>query len=131
MSVSKEIKSTLPQLRGAFKRHSKIADEGSSPSHHLLRFYANECGLKALFIKENNLNDTGEFIVKPGIKHGHGHDLLKWMDELKIPGFIVPFTDKSHDPLKKVHEKLRYGVDAHSEQLTFLSSLHAVIKKHL
>jgi hypothetical protein len=133
MSDDKEIKATLPQLRGAFKRHGKIAEMGdsSSDSCHLLRFYANECGLKALFIKENQLNDTSDFILKPGVKYGYGHDLIKWMDAIKIPNFVVPFSDNPNDPVKKSHEKLRYGVKTQIDHTVFLNSLYKLIKKHL
>ena len=47
----KEIKANIPQLKKAFKAHGRISEDGDTISHQLLRFYANECGLKALFLR--------------------------------------------------------------------------------
>lgn len=130
--MPKEIKATAPQLKGAYRSHNKIIKDvktEASQSLELLRFYACECGLKALYIEENNLDDTGDFIVNPGFKYGHGHDLIKWID--KIPNFAIPFKDNDKDPLVKCHEKLRYGVTVHPKQIAFIKGLNTLLKKHL
>jgi len=132
--AKKEVKATYLQLKGAFKNHGKVSEEGERPSHHLLKFYANECGLKALFMKDNNLDDTSEFAGKVGKsseKYGHGHDLISWINEMKIPGFVIPFEDNENDPIVKVHEKLRYGVETKAEHIANLRSLYSLLKKHL
>lgn len=126
----KEIKATIPQLKGAFKAHGRTSEEGDKSSHNLLRFYANECGLKALFLRENKLPDTGMFVTKPGKKYGHGHDLVKWINELKIPGFALNYSDNENDPVRQVHEKLRYGLVSNNHD-EFLKSLYSLLKKQL
>ena len=130
--MSIEIKATVPQLRGAYRNHNKIIKETkvkASPSIELLRFYACECALKALYIQQNNLNDTSDFEQAIGKKYGHGHDLIKWMDE--IPNFALPFSDNRNDPLIKCHEKLRYGVTVRPNQIAFIKGLNTLLKKHL
>lgn len=126
----KEIKATIPQLKGAFKTHGRASEDGDKISHRLLQFYANECGLKALFLRENKLPDTGAFMTKIGKKYGHGHDLVRWMSELKMPGFTLQYSDHDQDPVRQVHEKLRYGVESNSHN-EFLRSLYSLLKKQL
>lgn len=132
--VKKEVKANFPQLKGAFKSHNKIVDDKKlkpSPSLDLLAFYACECGLKALYIRENKLNDTSDFEDEIGAKYGYGHDILKWLGEVKLPNFAIRFKDKEEDPLIKCHEKLRYGVGVHSNQIAFIKGLNTLLKKHL
>ncbi|MEQ8704936.1 MAG: hypothetical protein RIC19_13500 [Phaeodactylibacter sp.] len=119
MADKKDVRATVPQLKGAFRAHGKVAEQGEGISEKLLRFYANECGLKALYLKENKLNDTGDLENQIGKKYGHGHDLIRWMDDLKLPNFSFKYKDIPYDPVKQVHEKLRYGVDTsrHNELL--------------
>lgn len=131
MNGDREVKANFQQLKGAFKKHGKIADRGNEGTHHLIRFYANECGLKALFLRDNNLDNTGEFTKNPGKKYGYGHDLRKWVDELKIPAFVAPYEEQPNDPIKQVHEKLRYGLVANKKHLSYLSALYKALKKQL
>lgn len=126
----KEIKANFPQLKGAFKVHGRTSEDGDKISHQLLRFYANECGLKALFLRENKLLDTGSFEDRLHRKYGHGHDLVKWTSELKIPDFALKHSDHAQDPIRQVHEKLRYGVESKSHD-EFLKGLYSLLKKHL
>jgi len=135
--MSKEVKADAQQLKGAFRSHNKIIKESKnndSPSLELLRFYACECALKALYIQKNNLRDTGDFEHVKGFhgkKYGHGHDILKWLGELKLPNFAASFKDKEKDPLIKCHQKLRYGVGVHPNQIAFIKGLNTELKKHL
>jgi hypothetical protein len=128
---NKEIKANIPQLTKAFKAHGRISEAGDTISHQLLRFYANECGLKAIFLKENKLQDTSAFEGQIGRKYGHGHDLAKWINELKIPHFAIKkYSDNDNNPVRQVHEKLRYGIvsNGHDE---FLKGLYTLLKKYL
>ncbi len=127
----KEIKANIPQLKGAFKAHGRISEGGEKISHQLLRFYANECGLKALFLNQNKLQDTGAFEGKFGRKYGYGHDLVRWVNELKIPEFAMKkYSDHEQDPVRQVHEKLRYGVESKNHD-EFLKGLYTLLKKYL
>lgn len=127
-----EVHVRLPELKRAFKEHGKIADEADKDSHHLLRFYANECGLKAMFMQENHLIDTSEFESKvPGIKYGYGHDLRRWMAEIKVPAFVIKDKDDPKDPLINAHEKLRYGRNLRKDQESMLKTIQSLLKKHL
>ncbi len=127
-----EVHVRLPQLKRAFKEHGKIADEADKNSHHLLRFYADECGLKAMFMQENRLDDTSEFESNvPGIKYGYGHDLLKWAAAIKVPAFALKYKDDQKAPLLKAHEKLRYGRAIHKDQASMLKTIQSLLKQHL
>ncbi|MDX2287007.1 MAG: hypothetical protein NW241_22775 [Bacteroidia bacterium] len=113
-------------LKGGFKRHGDIAKSGSDSTHYLLYFYANECGLKYLFLRENRLQNTGRFAAHSGLsgqKYGHGHDLLKWVGELKIPNFTYKDETGHPVPLRQAHEALRYGQGIHEDQKKVLKSL--------
>lgn len=131
MSGNREVKANYQQLKGAYKSHGKIADGGDDGAHNLLRFYANECGLKALFLRDNNLKDTGDLEESTGRKYGYSHDLRRWVDELKIPAFAIPYNEHPNDPIKQVHEKLRYGVEVDKKHLRYLSALYKALKKQL
>jgi hypothetical protein len=134
----KEVVANYSQLRGAFKKHGNKKLPKDTDSEHLLRFYANECGLKAMFIRENRLNDTSDFLNffehnlgKRDKKYGHGHNLLMWINEIKAPTFVINYNDSPSDPVEQAHEKLRYGVSVQTQQIEFLKTLYSVIKKHL
>lgn len=77
------------------------------------------------------MKDTGEFIKNPGIKYGYGHNLRKWVDEVKIPAFAAPNNEQPNNPIIHVHEKLRYGLEADRKHLSYLSALQKALKKQL
>ena len=134
MAYSKpKVISTVSQLKGAFKRHGKSASSGDTDSHYLLLFYASECGLKHLYLSQNHLQDTSNLIEKftKHRPHGYSHDLVRWIDELKIPGFVVNWTDSQDDPVANIHEKLRYGVGIQISQKKKLSELFRALKKQI
>lgn len=131
MSGNREVKANFQQLKGAYSSHGKIADGGKKGAHNLLRFYAKECGLKALFLRENRLNDTGDLEKSTGKKYGYSHDLRRWVDELKIPAFAVPYDEQPIDPIKQVHEKLRYGLEVDKKHVSYLITLYKALKKQL
>ena len=107
-----EVISKVTQLISAYNKHykySKIPQE--QISHHLLLFYAVECGLKAEYLKTQGAQSTADFINSfPNNKYGHGHNILEWVKELKLPASIGSFTDNNNPlPLIQLHERLRYG----------------------
>jgi hypothetical protein len=128
MSGQKEIKASVPQLKRAFQSHGRIAENGDGLSEDLLRFYANECGLKALFLTKHQLIDTGELEGLVGRKYGHGHDLIRWVDELKLPKFTIKYSQDPDDPIRQAHEKLRYGVDITPRSKSLLKAIYTALK---
>ena len=127
----KEIEANISQLKGAFRAHGRTSEDGATISHRLMQFYANECGLKALFLIENKLDNTGDLLKKTGKKYGHGHDLVRWASVLKLPSFALRYLDHEHEPVRQVHEKLRYGVTSNNRHDDFLKSLYTFLKKYL
>lgn len=128
------------QLRSVFKQHSKAVEKAeqsnnASPSHELLRFYANECGLKALFLNKYYLRDIGEFKAHFGDdkKWGHGHDLIRWLDELNLPETQRPQVPRGNirHTFHQLHEKLRYGKQAEIEEESLNKGFHIKLQKLL
>jgi len=100
------------ELRHAFEQHTKLAKNGTSPSHYLLLFYAVECGLKSIFLNKNpnyaNTNNIPQF---------HGHDLERWIKDSTIPANAIGATPKIHlqtnnssCSIKDTHQAWRYGI---------------------
>lgn len=127
--ADKEIKATSQQLKKAFKAHGSVAKDGDSIAHHLLKFYASECGLKALFLIKHSLADTSYLEGKTGQKHGYGHDLQRWLDELMMPPLKSSNIKSDLSPIRQIHEKLRYGVDASPAHKQFLEELYSKLAK--
>lgn len=133
--MKEEVIANPGQLKKAFKQKANAIEEANnlSNSHELLRFYANECGLKAQYLDRNRLKDTSEFENSPlGKKYGHGHDLIRWIDDLKIPESAVKRPKKSRPFLfSQLHETLRYGVTPVEEHIEINKSIHTYLKKSL
>lgn len=122
---------TPQQLKGAFKAHSKISEGGSTIAHYLLKFYASECGLKAIFLLQHNLGNTSDFERKLQQRYGHKHDLQRWVDELKIPPRDLPNIRGDFSPIRQMHEKLRYGLEVSQAHKAYLDALHKILKQKL
>ena len=114
-----EVISTLEQLKTAYRKHYKHSKiDKPDISHCLLLVYAVECGLKAQYLQDNNGKSTQDFTSLPvskkysnDHKYGHGHSILEWVKEIKMPATIIgTFKDDDTRPLKQLHERLRYGV---------------------
>ena len=128
------VKVTLTQLVGAFRKHYAFSLNEDEISHILILFYAVECGLKANYLKKYNRLNTDDFEILPvNRKFGHGHDLIAWVKDLKIPalGYI---DDRKNKPIVQMHERLRYGTyspKTEKSQVEFLRNLSAYLKKVL
>lgn len=82
----------------------------------LLLFYAVECGLKAVYMMQNNLKLTDEERGNALSARSYGHDIIKLIGALNIspasiklsPDIIIDRTTLIGHP-KILHEAWRYG----------------------
>lgn len=113
----------VSELRSAFHSHLRAREDRGNKidcSNNLLLFYAAECGLKAAWLRRNNLRTMGKKLAED--RH-LGHDLSYWAKELRISaasmGFCTSFRlrrNESHShPVGAVHQAWRYGVRICSE----------------
>lgn len=128
------------ELRQAFYAHLRVAVANRDQSHYLLLFYAAECGLKWIYLKQRRFRTT-ERIVDQSLISERGHDLIIWLKELRAPaaivGQIVHFRlqkDHSVRDITSAHQAWRYGVRILSEDeervIAWLESLCRWIKEH-
>ena len=102
------------ELSKAYRLHSKNAENGASASHYLLRFYAVECGLKSVYLREKRINRTDAIVDQ----HLRGsHDLIRWAVEVNVPAHIIGRhssfqlqRDSSRLNIDQAHQAWRYGV---------------------
>lgn len=124
------------ELRNAFWQH--IRKEPSS--EHLRLFYAIECGLKSVYLRWHRLSTTDQ-IRNSELQDG-GHDLAKWVKELRLPASIVPSSiefrlkrDGSRYRIELAHQAWRYGVSIEENDeaalLAYLQKLQDWIQEAL
>jgi hypothetical protein len=115
---SKKIHVGVSELRQAFHTHhqSATAEQIKQISAYLLLFYAVECGLKSIWLKQNKLQTT-EQIPDPTLLSKDGHNLDRWVKELKISARQVSATPDFHLEkggsslnIEKAHQAWRYGI---------------------
>jgi len=113
------------ELEKAFRKHYLVGQGDASPSHILLLFYAVECGLKSLYLRNKRLNSTEDITDQYLVKDGH--NLMAWSKALKLPatylsGYETPDfrlrRDGKHWPISKAHQAWRYGalIDCEDEK---------------
>ncbi|MEA5550666.1 hypothetical protein VB713_06695 [Anabaena cylindrica UHCC 0172] len=130
-SHSGMIHASTRELKTAFQIHLDIikAQPNQNISSHLLRFYAVECGLKTIWlIRNGNLKGT-EKIQDQEMLTKHGHNLARWVKELKLPAtalgkyrdynkiprfHLVKDASCFHD-LTQSHQVWRYGIKMNPE----------------
>lgn len=105
----------ISELRTALHRHS-TTNPLQRQSGSLLLFYAAECGLKAAWIRRNNLRNTSQFDASA--QPNPRHDLILLVKNLKLPAAMA--NAKAGFRLKRdgtavdtaaLHEAWRYGVE--------------------
>lgn len=82
----------------------------------LLLFYAAECGLKSIYMIQNNLKDTADARGGAAPARAYLHDILKLSDALRIPrsaygpnpGFTLSRTGITIN-ITDLHQAWRYG----------------------
>ena len=127
------------ELEKAFRKHTGVAGNNDSSSHYLLKFYAVECGLKAIYLRRNNLNTT-ERISDERLRQSH--DLAEFVKKLKLPAAVTQTNsnfrlrrDKSSWSVDKLHQAWRYGIliDGSDEQklIDWLDHVHKWIQENI
>lgn len=129
----------LSQLRSAFKQHADVANSDTSTSHNLLKFYAVECGLKAIYLKRNNLRTTDQISDD---KIRGSHNLAVLIKELRLPASVTGTNsdfrlqkDKSSWSVDQLHQVWRYGIEVETEDETkivrWLNKLNGWVKENI
>ncbi len=112
---SKIIHAGISELRRAFHAHRNAATKTSGIASYLLLFYAAECGLKSIYLDQNDLTKTDR-IQDQAMLSKNGHDLRIWIKQVntypkkieEAPHFRI--NDGSNLDISKAHQAWRYGV---------------------
>lgn len=123
------------ELRNSFWNHT----DRKPTSLALLKFYAVESGLKAIFLVQRNLMNTDQ--ISESVLKSQGHNLEHWVKELRLPASVAgPVTfrlkrDGTILPSGRAHEAWRYGVAIQETDQSaledFLERVHRWIKENL
>jgi len=113
-----DVDAGFSQLKKAFKKHSWIAEKGTSPSHRLLLFYAVECGLKSEILQRRNINRISQMG-----KEIETHNLYSLAEMLNLSVSLMDPSEssfrlrksKSSRPIEHAHQAWRYGVEINKE----------------
>lgn len=120
---NKIIHANVKELKKSFKNDRNCVKNRTqeSSSFHLLVFYAVECGLKGIYLKNNELPST-EKIRDQTLITKDGHNFKTWIKELRLPAAIVGKYPDIQVPsfrldkggadldIGKAHQAWRYGV---------------------
>lgn len=105
------IHARIGELRSAFRQHTIAGRRDDAAPCQLLRFYAVECGLKSVYLLQNNLRTTEQAAVL------WNHDLGSLAKELRLPANLANQTpsfrlkwDDTPYPVSQAHQAWRYGV---------------------
>jgi hypothetical protein len=120
-------------LRQAFHRHHCAFQSTTDACSYLLLFYAVECGLKSIWLKQKNLTGTDR-IQDQTLLSKDGHNFAVWIKEIRLPKSVVGelFNNKGNPlPLQtptfrlasggahldtgKAHQVWRYGIPVDSQ----------------
>jgi hypothetical protein len=92
----------------------------------LLLFYAAECALKFLYMSNNMLRSAAESRASIASVKDLGHDLVRIIDEIKIPRSSLPSVPLaklqrtgSRCPVAELHQAWRYGEKLIDSQITW------------
>ena len=138
---AKKIHVGVSELRQAFHAHRAAADKTQGISSHLLLFYAVECGLKSIYLREKKLPNTAK-LPDSTLLSKDGHNLDRWVKELKISASQVGKTPDFHLAtsgdilnIEKVHQAWRYGIRIKPEDekklVEWLNSICNWIKENI
>jgi len=114
---------TQKEIQKAFRNHKSVVDISGNlgcRTSKMVLFYAVECGLKALYMRENRLRRTDqENSLKESVfsfKHDLNRLLVKMNMNIKVPKAVA--KDNSQIEPKEIHEAWRYGkeLDKQKEQ---------------
>ncbi len=125
----------LHDIEKAYRQHKRIANSENNDfthSHKMVLFYAVECGLKALFMKQKNLTKTDQLVSSQIFARKFGHDLNLLSKELDLKlGFPqVKTKDNIQIDSKDVHQAWRYGRELDDDdEKKFVQLLNGIMKK--
>lgn len=100
------------QLKRSFNRMRATARNGTLPHDFLLLFYAAECGLKAVMIRNINGRTTADL-------NELTHNFSSMLRDLRIPPTLIPpapqfklrgYTEERFES-SAAHQAWRYGAD--------------------
>lgn len=113
----------VSEFKHAFYVHIEAAGKLEGISKYLLLFYAVECGLKAVWLKQTKTRTTARIRDAQTLVlfKQNGHNLRKWVKKLNIsttkvgetPSFRLARGGSSLD-IEKAHQSWRYGVAMNS-----------------
>ncbi|MEG4290311.1 hypothetical protein Q5692_17515 [Microcoleus sp. C2C3] len=137
---SKMVAADVRGLKNAFNAHKAASQQTQGISSYLLLFYAAECGMKCVWLKQNNLRTTND-IADSTLLSPDGHNLNRWKKELRIsasignaPAFSLAFSGADLE-VAKAHQVWRYGIGmnpAKEQQLVeWLKKIYNWIKKEI
>lgn len=129
------------QLDNAFHVHFNGYSKIQGICSYLLLFYAAECGLKSIWLKQNKLRTTNKIADRQMLSK-YGHNLNIWIKEIKIPANQVKkpphfrlSSDNSTLDLAQAHQVWRYGIPIQSqdeqELIEWLKNLCYWIKENI
>jgi len=122
----------VSELRQAFHAHLGVAHGRNGSSYYLLLFYAVECGLKGIWLKRRNLQRTDQ-IGDDTLLRQDGHNLLRWIKELRLPARLVGSRTHFHlasggtAEVGNAHQAWRYGTRMHDgDEQALVAWLHSL-----
>lgn len=121
-----------PPLRAFRRRAIELRVSATRERDHdldsglLLLFYAVECALKFLYMSDNMLKSSSDSRGATVSAKEIGHDVLRLINEIKIPRAAVPPPPMLHFQRSGVicatlhaHQAWRYGEKLHDSQLAW------------
>lgn len=139
--MGKRIDVGCRELGKAFRKHIDLFENGKTSSHFLLLFYAVECGLKYLYLRENRLRDTGQIQDNALTRDSEcsGHDLGRWAKAVKVPAQqgCISYIRRNNERLSicKAHQAWRYGAvinrDDEDKIVELLTNMKEIIKERI
>lgn len=111
------LRATRREYLKAYRAHRPECRPLATAAQKMTALYTIECGLKALIMKEQNVESTDQLASDKQI----GHDVVAGLRHLKAPvelyqlGRLNIMTNHSRSPQEvvragEVHEALRYGI---------------------
>ncbi|MDM8516587.1 hypothetical protein QUF76_10335 [Desulfobacterales bacterium HSG16] len=126
-------------MEKAYRRHKNLIDssrKASNQTHHMVLFYAVECGLKVLYMRNNRIEHTrpkgsGSFPKSPV---EFDHNLNKLLNSLRWTDHLPQVVTNDHNPKQispgDVHQAWRYGRELdHDKEKKFIKILNQILKK--
>ena len=125
---------TQKEIQKAFRNHKSVVDISNlgCRTSKLVLFYAVECGLKALYMRENKLKRTDqENSLKESafyFRHNLNHLLVKMNMNIKIPKLVA--KDNSQIEPEDLHAAWRYGKELDNrKELRCIERLKDILKE--